>query len=56
MKLYILVVAVVSGVAGAQVDYSQFVNPLLGSEGGIPGYACQSCIPLLRSDTDCLCT
>jgi putative alpha-1,2-mannosidase len=25
--------------ASAQVDYSQFVNPLIGSEGPIPGYA-----------------
>ena len=31
------------GVAAAQaVDYSQFVNPFIGSEGAIPGYACMS--------------
>jgi hypothetical protein len=23
------------------VDYSQFVNPFIGSEGAIPGYACE---------------
>lgn len=23
------------------VDYAQFVNPFIGSEGGIPGYACE---------------
>jgi hypothetical protein len=27
---------------GAQtVDYSQYVNPFIGSEGAIPGYACE---------------
>ena len=30
-------------VAAQDVDYSQFVNPFIGSEGGIPGYACKSC-------------
>jgi hypothetical protein len=31
------------GLAAAQdTDYSQFVNPFIGSEGAIPGYACQS--------------
>jgi hypothetical protein len=25
----------------ADVDYSQFVNPFIGSEGAIPGYACE---------------
>lgn len=23
------------------VDYSQYVNPFIGSEGAIPGYACE---------------
>lgn len=23
------------------VDYAQFVNPCIGSEGAIPGYACE---------------
>lgn len=30
-----------TGLAAAQnVDYAQFVNPFIGSEGAIPGYAC----------------
>lgn len=28
--------------ATREVDYAQFVNPFIGSEGGIPGYACES--------------
>ncbi|KAF8863094.1 glycosyl hydrolase [Acephala macrosclerotiorum] len=36
--LFIALLAV-ARYAAAQVDYSQFVNPLIGSEGPIPGYA-----------------
>lgn len=25
-----------------ELDYSQFVNPFIGTEGAIPGYACKS--------------
>lgn len=34
-----------------EVDYSQFVNPLIGTEGAIPGYACKS--PNLQSLSNC---
>jgi hypothetical protein len=34
-------------VAAQHVDYSQFVNPFIGSEGAIPGYACKY-HPILR--------
>lgn len=27
------------------VDYAQYVNPFIGSEGAIPGYACTPSIP-----------
>jgi putative alpha-1,2-mannosidase len=37
--LYLTILAVLAQHAAAQVDYSQFVNPLIGSEGPIPGYA-----------------
>jgi putative alpha-1,2-mannosidase len=44
----------VLGLAIAQdVDYAQFVNPFIGSEGAIPGYACQSRVNLTcQSRTD----
>jgi hypothetical protein len=43
MALYhSIVIFCVLGLATAQdIDYSQFVNPFIGSEGAIPGYACQ---------------
>lgn len=25
-----------------EVDYSQYVNPFIGTEGAIPGYACKA--------------
>lgn len=28
-------------VGAQEVDYAQFVNPFIGSEGGIKGYACE---------------
>jgi hypothetical protein len=28
--------------AAEEVDYAQFVNPFIGTEGAIPGYACMS--------------
>lgn len=37
-KIGILVV--VGSVVAQEVDYAQFVNPFIGSEGAIPGYAC----------------
>jgi len=30
----------IAAVTAQEVDYSQFVNPFIGSEGAIPGYAC----------------
>lgn len=36
-----LTCAIVSRVLAQDVDYSQFVNPFIGSEGGIVGYACK---------------
>jgi putative alpha-1,2-mannosidase len=33
-----LAIAIVRSVIAQDVDYSQFVNPFVGSEGGIPGY------------------
>ena len=38
----------IAQVAIAQdVDYAQFVNPFIGTEGAIPGYACKSTLALL---------
>jgi len=31
----------VGRVAAQTIDYSQYVNPFIGSEGAIPGYACK---------------
>jgi hypothetical protein len=41
MALYSLAIFCGLGLA-ADINYSQFVNPFIGSEGAIPGYACQS--------------
>jgi hypothetical protein len=30
----------VVAISAQDVDYAQFVNPFIGSEGGIAGYAC----------------
>jgi hypothetical protein len=35
LHLFLLLV----GSAASQIDYSQYVNPLIGSEGPIPGLA-----------------
>ena len=32
---------------GQDVDYARFVNPFIGTEGAIPGYACKSAAVLL---------
>ena len=37
--MLLIALIAVAQYAAAQVDYSQFVNPLIGSEGPIPGYA-----------------
>jgi hypothetical protein len=37
----------VTAVSAQDVDYSQFVNPFIGSEGAISGYACTSLYPAL---------
>lgn len=34
-----LIVLLSATLASSQVDYSQYVNPLIGSEGPIPGLA-----------------
>ncbi|KUJ11851.1 uncharacterized protein LY89DRAFT_738496 [Mollisia scopiformis] len=39
MLLSLTILAALVRYAVAQVDYSQFVNPLIGSEGPISGYA-----------------
>lgn len=36
-----MVMALLSGHALAQVDYSQFVNPLIGGSGPREGQACE---------------
>lgn len=33
--------AIVGGAIAQDVDYAQYVNPFIGSEGAIPGYACK---------------
>ena len=33
--------AAIGCVIAQDVDYAQFVNPFIGSEGAIPGYACK---------------
>jgi hypothetical protein len=33
--------ALVGVVVAQDVDYAHFVNPFIGSEGAIPGYACK---------------
>ena len=35
-----LSLVLILGVSAQNVDYSQFVNPFIGSEGAIKGYAC----------------
>lgn len=41
-KMRLLQLSIVVGCAIAQdVDFSQYVNPFIGSEGAIPGYACK---------------
>jgi hypothetical protein len=32
---------VLIALAGAEVDYSRYVNPLIGGEGEFPGLACR---------------
>ena len=32
----------VAAAVAQEVDYSQFVNPFIGSAGAIPGFACAS--------------
>jgi len=40
MRLSQLLVTI--GCTAAQdIDYSQYVNPFIGSEGAIPGYSCR---------------
>jgi len=42
LKMWLIgTVAVIGCVVAQDVDYSQFVNPFIGSEGAIPGYACK---------------
>jgi hypothetical protein len=46
MALYSFAIFCGLGLA-ADIDYARFVNPFIGSEGAIPGYACQSqCLPI----------
>jgi hypothetical protein len=40
MRLSKVVVAA-GHVMAQDIDYTQFVNPFIGSEGAIPGYACK---------------
>jgi hypothetical protein len=41
------------GCAVAQTfDYAQFVNPFIGSEGAIPGYACEPISEFILISTD----
>lgn len=40
MMKAICVLALFSYVAAQEIDYAQYVNPFIGSEGAIPGYAC----------------
>ncbi|KAF2679776.1 glycoside hydrolase family 92 protein [Lentithecium fluviatile CBS 122367] len=39
LSLLLVVLASVVAIEGQDVDYAQFVNPFIGSEGAIPGYA-----------------
>jgi hypothetical protein len=39
MKL-LLSFTIVGRALAQDIDYAQFVNPFIGSEGAIPGYAC----------------
>lgn len=34
-------IAAIGCVLAQEVDYAQYVNPFIGSEGAIPGYACK---------------
>jgi hypothetical protein len=43
MILFLLTFALAIG--AQDVDYSQFVNPFIGSEGAIAGYACKYLAP-----------
>jgi hypothetical protein len=38
----LLACLIIAACAAQDVDYAQFVNPFIGSEGGIAGYACES--------------
>jgi hypothetical protein len=42
--------ALVGVVVAQDVDYAQFVNPFIGSEGAIPGYACKLTSTKISSD------
>jgi hypothetical protein len=42
MLLGVAIVALCRCARAQDVDYAQFVNPFIGSEGGISGYACKS--------------
>jgi hypothetical protein len=39
MKL-LLSFTIIGRALAQDIDYAQFVNPFIGSEGAIPGYAC----------------
>lgn len=41
-------VSIIGCVLAQEVDFAQYVNPFIGSEGAIPGYACKSNFQLLN--------
>jgi hypothetical protein len=53
MKL-IPAIATLGCVIAQDVDYSQFVNPFIGSEGAIPGYACKLSSTKIQDDANML--
>jgi hypothetical protein len=39
---YLVLLTSLYYISAQDVNYAQFVNPFIGSEGAIPGYACLS--------------
>jgi hypothetical protein len=54
MRFGIPTVLIFSYVIAQDVDYSQFVNPFIGSEGAIPGYACKLSSTKIQDDANML--
>lgn len=42
MKWLNAIIIILGCAAAQEFDYAQFVNPFIGSEGAIPGFACKS--------------